>query len=819
MADTETGVVVPWADLGAYRADYRARYPVPSLASVVPALAERKQWLMWRYEPGETETAKPRKMPYYANARKRVGKQGDLKDRGALVDYETILQAVKKHDTRGNGWDGVGFAFLPDDGLVGIDLDGMIDPESGEISERCAAIIAACETYTEFSPSGKGVHIIGLGHIAKSVKDNGIGVEVFCGGQFFTFTGHPWPGCPHSIETIPPKTLSRLEATVLEAKKAAAAKKGNGPAAPVQPSSPPPPSSAGGRQRSVAETVALAEEALRELYPGDYNQWIKVGHACKASLGSAGYMVWDAWSAKAADKYAGSADTAKRWNSFQPNEVDIGAVFAMAEESGWVAPWTKARARAQRNGSAPPAAKSTSTPSKATAGDAPPADPKVMDETLAEHGFGSPDEPSDPPEPPDDRWEDGLITKRHEITPCLANAELILSHMPTWKGVIAYDEFAERTVFRKPVPFNLKGDKEGEWSDHLDVKTTIWMQRAWGVEFSPQTVAKAVESMARDRHYHPVREALAALEPWDGIRRNGKWLSDYLGVEETEYTALVGTFFLRGMIQRVMRPGCKFDYCMVLEGGQGIGKSSVCRLLAWKWFCDTDLDLSNKDSLLALPGHWVYEIAELGSLMKAEERKQKSFLSRQDDEFRPPYGQRLIKVPRQNVFIGTTNEEEYLKDATGGRRFWPVMCGDSFNLDGLREALPQMYAEALADFHAGERAYPSADEQAQLFTPEQAKRGMQEPFEDILQTWVEKQGVPFSMAEAAMNGLNLSADKLTPAIVTRMGIVLKRLGCRREEHRLAADPGQRRLYLTPAMARKGVRGTEPAQEGEIHDYC
>lgn len=417
---------------------------------------------------------------------------------------------------------------------------------------------------------------------------------------------------------------------------------------------------------------------------------------------------------------------------------------------------------------------------------------------------------------PDSSWEDRLIQKRGELSSCLANAELILSHARAWMDVIAYDEFSERTVFRKPLPFDPNGPAEGEWSDHLDVKATIWMQRTWRVEFSPMTVGKAVESMARDRKYHPVREALAKLAPWDGVSRNGDWLSDYLGVVKTEYTQLVGKFFLRGMIKRVMEPGCKFDYALVLEGEQGRGKSTVARLLAWHWFCDTDLDLSNKDSLLALPGHWVYEIAELGSLMKAEERKQKSFLSRQEDEFRPPYGQRLIKVPRQNVFIGTTNEEEYLKDATGGRRFWPIMCGDEFNLDGLRDALPQMYAEALADFHAGEKAYPSPEEQNRLFTPEQAKRGMPEPFEDILLDWVENRVAPFSMAEAITDGLGLTADKMTPSVVTRLGIVLKKIGCGRKEKRLAADPGDRRLYLSPLMADYYKRGTVYAKDGGNH---
>lgn len=756
---------------------------------------------MWRYEKGETPEKKPRKMPYYANGKRRVDVQGSPSDREKLATYVQTSEAARR-----GGFDGVGFAFLPGDGLIGIDLDGMIDTETGDISERCAGIIQACASYTEYSPSGKGVHIICTdlpGRETRTFKSNKEGVEVFTGRQYFTFTGRRWPGSPAEVAPLADKTLKRLQATVRggKATPAQAAPQAAAPA-PV-----------GGRQRSLAETVALAEEALGHVDPDEYLQWIEIGMACKAGLSSAGYYVWDAWSARS-PKYAGGEDTRKRWDGFKPTELTLGTVFGLAEASGWVSPWAKAKGRTRKPAppTAPPsapvseearqeahssAAENHSCPSKAPAGG----------------------NDSFPPEPPDDDdWERGLISKKGDLSPCLANAELILSHMPAWQGVIAYDEFSERTVFRAPLPFDPKGEASGEWSDHLDVKATIWLQRAWRVEFSTVTVGKAIESMARDHRFHPVREALAALPPWDGTRRNSEWLSDYLGVKRTEYTALVGTFFLRGMVQRVMRPGSKFDYAMVLEGEQGRGKSTVARLLAWHWFCDTDLDLSNKDSLLALPGHWVYEIAELGSLMKAEERKQKSFLSRQEDEFRPPYGQRLIKVPRQNVFIGTTNEEEYLKDATGGRRFWPVMCGDSFNLDGLRDAFPQMYAEALADFEAGERAYPSPEEQTRLFTPEQARRGMEEPFEDILRTWVKGQVAAFSMADAAIEGLHFTADKLTPAVVTRIGIALKKLGCGREEHRLAADPGQRRLYLPPKLARAGVPGTNNADDGASHAY-
>lgn len=811
---------LPWADLEAYRADYRRRNPIPDPRQVIPDLAARPQWLMWRYEPPEKPTSKPRKMPYYASGKKRTGGQGSAPDRSALVTYEVAATAAAKR-----GFDGVGFAFLPGDGLVGIDLDGMIDSDSGEIAPRCAEIIQACASYTEWSPSGKGVHIIctadGISQDDVTLKSNKIGVEVFSGRQYFTFTGRPWPGSTPALHPLAAGVLRRLHATIRQAR-------GPGlPGAEPPSSSPPPPPHAGEPRGSLVEKAVLAEEALQFLDPDDYPLWIDMGMACKEGLGSAGYIVWDTWSARS-PKYAGAADTASRWKSFDPKKITLGSLFGLAEAAGWVSPWAKAREKKARPRKPPlppssPPVETAGSSSQVEKPEVPAPAPAGKDSypSKAPAGGGGADAGgggAPPGPPPDDDWPQELIRKKGDLSPCLANAELILSHMREWQGAIGYDEFAERTVFRTPLPFDRDGSKSGEWSDYLDTMATIWLQRAWHVEFSTTTVGKAVEAVARSNRFHPVHDALLALPPWDGIRRNSEWLSDYLSVERTEYTALVGAFFLRGMIQRVMEPGCKFDYCLVLEGEQGRGKSTVARILAWHWFCDTDLDLSNKDALLALPGHWVYEIAELGSLMKAEERKQKSFLSRQEDEYRPPYGQRLIKVPRQVVFIGTTNEEEYLKDATGGRRFWPVMCGNEFNLDGLREALPQMFAEALADYRAGERSWPTPEEQLRLFSPEQAKRGMQEPFEEILRTWVDSRTAPFTMAEAATDGLGLTADKLTPAVVTRIGIALKKLGCGRKENRLAADPGERRLYLNAAMKRLDMRGTACAKGGAGNGY-
>lgn len=787
---TSDSTAPAWADLDAYRAAYRARCPVPDWA--LPALAELRQWVLWRYEPGETPEKKPRKMPYYPDGGRRTGDQGSERDRRRLGTFDEATAKARAGD-----WDGVGFAFLSGDGLLGIDLDGMIDPTTGEVADRMQAICTACASYAEFSPSGTGVHIICTlpDDLAQrwetegrrlTFKSNKVGVEVFHGRQFFTWTGRRHGDA--DLAPIDEAVFRRLYATVETARKPASTTTPSPAAAPAQ-------QSIGGKHRSLAETVALAEEAICFIAADEYLQWIEVGMACKAGLGAAGYVVWDAWSARS-PKYAGPDDTAKRWAGFNPEQISIGTLFALAEQGGWVSPWEKAKARKSR--SKPPSssavAQAAPSPSPRNEDVMPPFDDMPSDAMQAPAGGGG--------EPPhDDDWQRQLLYKKGDISACLANAELILSHMQEWDGVIGYDLFAERTVYRKPLPFDVGAGDQGDWTDHLDTTTAIHLQRSWRVEFSPSTVGQAVEVLARKHRFHPVRDALAALPPWDGIRRNPEWLTDFLGVERSEYTMRVGTFFLRGMVKRVMEPGCKFDYCLVLEGAQGRGKSTVARILSWRWFGDTDLDLNNKDALLALPGHWVYEIAELGSLMKAEERKQKSFLSRQEDEYRPPYGKRMTKVPRQSVFIGTTNEDEYLKDATGGRRFWPVKVADEIDLEGLSACLELMLAEALHDYYKGERCWPNRAEQDELFTPEQAKRGMPEPFEDFLYKFVNDQVAKFSMKDVAEH-LGLTPDKLTPAITTRIGITLRKLGCTREEHRTAADPSQRRLFVPPVLLKK-----------------
>jgi putative DNA primase/helicase len=384
--------------------------------------------------------------------------------------------------------------------------------------------------------------------------------------------------------------------------------------------------------------------------------------------------------------------------------------------------------------------------------------------------------------PADDEWKRRLLyTKQGELNVCVMNVHDILMHMPTWQGVIAFDEFAQRTIKLKPPPYY--GGTVGEWEGTDDTRTAMWLSRTWRLAASSGIVAEAIETLAKTNIIHPVRDWLRSRRAWDGTSRVEMWLIDYCGVADTPYVRKLSRYFLIGMIARVMQPGVKFDYCLVLEGEQGKRKSMVVRVLGGEWHGDTDLDLHNKDSMSALRGKWVYEFSEMGAVTRAEATKQKSFLSRQFDEFRPVYGRREICLARQVVFIGTTNEWEWNKDPTGGRRFWPVDCAGEINIEGLQDAREQLFAEALTLYDAGEQFWPTPDEQNTFFNPEQLRRELQESLVDALHDWVWSQVSTFSVADAVMEGLNLKADKLTRDLQTRVGIALRKLGCERVEKR------------------------------------
>lgn len=276
----------------------------------------------------------------------------------------------------------------------------------------------------------------------------------------------------------------------------------------------------------------------------------------------------------------------------------------------------------------------------------------------------------------------------------LANAERALRLDPHWRGRIRWNEHAQGA--------ELDGKAI---EDHDNGRIRIWLDVAYGIRVSQADTVMAVELVAQADPYHPICDWLDGLE-WDGVARADGWLVDYCGSPDRRIVRAYARRWLISAVARVYRPGCKVDTTLILQGDQGLGKSRALRLLAGgDWFADTVIDLRNKDAMLALRRVWLYEMAELDQVARSEVTAVKAFLSSQVDYYRPPYGRAVSAYPRQCVIVGSSNEDTFLRDSTGSRRFWPVQTGANgkpIDLDGLASVRDQLWAEAVALFRADE---------------------------------------------------------------------------------------------------------------------
>lgn len=288
-----------------------------------------------------------------------------------------------------------------------------------------------------------------------------------------------------------------------------------------------------------------------------------------------------------------------------------------------------------------------------------------------------------------------------------------MARYPETTGLVAYDEFAETIILQKPIPDPDRGRKNGfeprPWRDADEVMLAIWFQSIGYLKASRTLAYDVVAAICEDNRFHPVRDYLDGLSH-DGTARLSSLLTGGFGAvsdtqEHADYVAAVSRAILIGAVARIYSPGCKVDTMAILEGPQGAMKSSGVRALAPNedWFSDTmPSDLDHKDARQHLPGKWLVEMSEISQLRKSEVESLKSFLSTQVDKYRPSYGRVEVSRKRQSLFIGTTNEDAYLSDTTGNRRFWPVRVG-AVNVDWIKANRDQLWAEAVAAYHAGER--------------------------------------------------------------------------------------------------------------------
>ncbi len=351
----------------------------------------------------------------------------------------------------------------------------------------------------------------------------------------------------------------------------------------------------------------------------------------------------------------------------------------------------------------------------------------VSPEWLA--GLGSDEGPI--AEPAGD-WRDGLIQNQRGIKACLQNALVALERAPEWKGVLHFDQSALQVIAKAPPPWDSR-PVPFPWCDEDDVRAAAWMQLQ-GVMVSKEIAGQAIQTVARVFPFHPIRQYLNSLV-WDGISRIDDWLTLYLSADPTDYHRAVGSKWLIGAVARIFKPGCKNDTCLVLEGPQGLLKSTALRALAEPWFTDEISDLGTKDAAMQVRGVWIIELAELDAMGRPEASRTKAFMSRSTDRYRPPYGRHLIEVPRESVFAGTVNHDTYLKDETGGRRFWPVRCG-KIRIDDLRRDRDQLWAEAVARLRAGEIWWINSPELGATAAEEQ-QRYDEDAWQPLIEDWVD----------------------------------------------------------------------------------
>ena len=271
------------------------------------------------------------------------------------------------------------------------------------------------------------------------------------------------------------------------------------------------------------------------------------------------------------------------------------------------------------------------------------------------------------------RLADVLGLKRYEnerIIPCVTNYDTILKEDPSLQGLIGIDHFSIKMIKLRTPPWGTKEDIGKAWTDTDDSQLRHYIYLNYEDVKLTKVFNDCLSVIIESNSLHPVRNYLQHLPEWDGVERAATFFIDILGVENDEYSRTITFFWLKAAIKRVLHPGCKFDYCLVLAGSQGIGKTTALERLGVNWFNNSIDNINNKDAIEGLMGSWIIEMGELQATKKADNEAIKAYLSRTTDKVRLPYARRTEEYPRQCVFAATTNDSEPLKDKTGGRRFW-----------------------------------------------------------------------------------------------------------------------------------------------------
>ena len=703
-----------------------------------PALQEIKQihrWVAWQYEVKNGRLTKMPKSP--AN-----GRNASVSDPFTWSGYEQARAAQIKH-----GFAGVGFVLVSGDNLCGGDLDHCLD-WCGDLPK---------ETYWEYSPSGEGIRFLFRGD-PETLKCDPAGVEIYKHGRFLTITGNHVKGSPLEINEAP-ATLAALTARVAAYKAAdvPAQSLAERATAAIRP-----PAGTGFKNDTGREKSGFWR-AVNDAAMADLDRW------APALFPQARKHATGAWRITSADL---GRDLEEDLSIHPDGITDHGEERSLTpinvvQEHGGKDAKDAAFWLCDRLG----------------------IDPTTLgwqQPSIAAHAIGGSDD------------IDLIHNKRGHPAWCAENACLILETASDWAGVLAYNEETALMLLLRPIPGSKTpkaGFKPRPITDADLTATLRWFNRNGFPDATRNIVADAVFATAAQSVIAPVRHYLEALS-WDGVERISTWLSVYGGADDLPITRRMGRAWMIAAVARALQPGCKADCALILEGGQGVGKSSAARVLASEdWFSDSLRDLDSKDASAALRGRWIIELPELSAVRRSATEAVKAFLSRTEERYRPAYGRTEVIEPRRCVFIGTTNRTDYLNDDTGNRRFWPVSIR-RFDLDALRRDRDQLWAEAVAAYRTGEPWWldREAETEAAALT---SQRQADDPWESkVLEAVI---GKAHTSTRALLDAIGLDPVHRTKADSMRVAGILNRAGWVRDgKYSSGPDRGQARYVRPPS---------------------
>jgi len=348
------------------------------------------------------------------------------------------------------------------------------------------------------------------------------------------------------------------------------------------------------------------------------------------------------------------------------------------------------------------------------------------------------------------------------------NCYLIIRHDKRLSQKIWLDSFKNVLMFG-----------EEDYADTDDTRISLWIDAVYGVSYAPGTIMEMTRKVGEENKKNELIEWLNAIT-WDKTPRSEHWLIKGAGVEDTELNQTISRCWLIQAVARALKPGTKGDVCLILVGPQGAKKSTLLEAIAGKeYFADTPLDIGSRNAYIQLQRAWIYEVAELDSIRRSHNSSTKAFLSATEDTFVPPYGRHAVTIKRHVCFCGSTNEDMFLRDKTGSRRFWPVKVG-KIDLGWARDNREQLWAEAVHLYKSGAQWWLGRDNETEL-AEESTQYEEADPWLNIIAEYlIGRGGSALETSDIMREALKLESQHMSRVNSARLHEVMSKLGWVRE---------------------------------------